>query len=164
MPLGSASLMAEVTHSSYGAHFPNPPFNLSFAELDAAAGRVLAAPTLMVPRRPRGAKGKNSSSEPHDFDIRCLIHELAALNDHTVLLTVATGNQGSVKPTEVLQAALALEAGVVPLIKVHKFGAMLVNGESPLAGAVARAEVTPLEARDSDFWEPARDARGDPGG
>jgi hypothetical protein len=121
----------------------------------------LSRSTVMV-RRERKHRGQ----EPrvHDTDIRPLVHDLAVLSDDRVTLTLVTGDKGSVKPTEVLGAALSLSASSVPLIQIHKLVARCASGDTPLAQALARVEVNTLETRDIDCWEPARNARGDPGG
>ncbi len=99
-----------------------------------------------------------------EVDLRPLVYDLAVLSDDRIELTLATADNGSVKPTEVLGAALGLTEATVPLIQIHKLAASCALEEDLLAQALARAEVNTLETRDIDCWEPARNSRGDPGG
>ncbi|HEY2824752.1 MAG TPA: TIGR03936 family radical SAM-associated protein, partial [Gemmatimonadales bacterium] len=150
------SLTASMALSTYIATFPAPPFAVTLGELETAVARFLAQPAVMVTRERK--------QRTRTMDIRPLVHEMAVVGGAQVLLVVATGSDGSVKPTEVLQAALGLTDAQTPLIQIHKASAVLTAGESPLAGAVARAEGEPLETRNSYHREPAGNPCGDPGG
>ena len=156
MPPRTTSLAAGITTSVYEAHFPSPTFATDYGRLHAATETLLAAGSVVIRRQRKG--------RARDIDIRPLVYDLSVLSSDTVAMTVATGSQGSVKPTEVLQAALDLDEVIVPLIQVHKLVATTTTGDTPDAHSECRAEVATLETRNPHIWEPARDARGDPGG
>ena len=100
-----------------------------------------------------------------EIDIRPLVHELSVIARDQVVLSLATGTGGSVKPTEVLHAALALGEEQVPLIKIHKVATTLLSGEAPDARAIAATQVNNIETENTDYgFEPARDACGYSGG
>jgi radical SAM family uncharacterized protein/radical SAM-linked protein len=157
MPSGVASLAAEIASGTYVARFPSPPFALSFGQLERQADAFLAAATVSIERtRKRGTQ---------QIDIRPLVREFTVVGDHEVILSVAAGSSGSVKPTEVLQWALGLEADQVPLIRIHKTMATLASGASPEAGAVAMIEVARREKGNLDYsYQPAGNAGCDLGG
>ena len=148
---------AGIEQSSYSARFPHPPFNTTLGTLTEASAVFLAAASVVVTR-----EGKRRR---RDIDIRPLVHEFAVVAEDEVVLRLTTASGQAVRPTEILRAALDLDEGLVPLIQVHKFEATLASGDHPAAGALARAEVTSFEARNTYFsHEPARDACGDTGG
>jgi hypothetical protein len=155
------SLVAQIASGKYLAILPNPPFTTTLGELELAARRFLASDRVVI-RRER--KTRDNETRVRELDIRPLVFDLAVLGDDRIELTLATASDGSVKPTEVLAAALGLDDARVPLIKIHKLVAARANGDDPLADAMARAEGSNLETRDTDCWRPAGDPRGDPGG
>ncbi len=157
MPSKVESLVTGIEQSSYSARFPHPPFNTTLGTLTEASAVFLAAASVVVTR-----EGKRRR---RDIDIRPLVHEFAVVAEDEVVLRLTTASGQAVRPTEILRAALDLDEGLVPLIQVHKFEATLASGDHPAAGALARAEVTSFEARNTYFsHEPARDACGDTGG
>ena len=162
VPAHQESLVAAITQAVYLARLPNPPFDTSLGELEAATRRFLSADTVTVRRERKAQRGQEA--RVREMDIRSLVYDLAVLGDDRIELTLATADNGSVKPTEVLGAALGLSQAKLPLIQIHKLAASCASGDDPLAHASARAEVNTLETRDFDCWEPARDSRGDPGG
>jgi radical SAM family uncharacterized protein/radical SAM-linked protein len=157
MPPKSASLVAAIEESSYLARFPRPPFETSLGMLTEASAAFMAAASVVITRE--------SKRRRREVDIRPLVDELAVVADDEVVLRVTTASDQSVKPTEVLAAALDMERQLVPLIQIHKLEATVASGDCPTTGSLARAEVTSFETRDIDFstW-PARDARGHNGG
>jgi radical SAM-linked protein len=161
VPSSEPSLVAQIVRGTYVARFPNPPFDSSLGSLEEAARRFLAADRVVV-RRERKQRGQDV--RVREIDIRPLVHDLAVVSGEEIVLTLATASDGSVKPTEVLAAALGLDDSKIPLIQIHKLAATFATGDDPAAHALARAEVSTLETRNIDSWEPARDARGDPGG
>lgn len=157
MPRGTESLNAVVESSQYHVHFPSPPFDYSFGELEGAVRRVLSADSIPVVRRHK--------RRVQEFDIRPLVHEFSALGEDTMLLTVATGSRGSVKPTEVLREALELDERRTALIRIHKLAAALANGDDPGAGAVAAVKVHSIETGNTHYgFEPSRNASSHSGG
>lgn len=157
MPHKVESLAVQIERSVYVAHFPNPPFDTRLGALTQSAAGFMAAPSSVITRERKRRR--------RDIDIRPLVHELAVVGGDEIILELTTANGLSVKPTEVLQVALELDKSQVPLIRIHKLEAALASGDYPAAGAIARAEVTKLEARNTNFgYEPARDARGNYGG
>jgi hypothetical protein len=117
----------------------------------------LAEPSVVIQRRRKG--------RVKAVDIRPLVRELSVIARDQVILTVATGSGGSVKPTEVLQAALMLEESLVPLIRIHKVAATLASGDTPTAQAVAVTQVNNFETGNSHYGlQSARNACGYPGG
>ncbi|MBI4421335.1 MAG: DUF2344 domain-containing protein [Gemmatimonadetes bacterium] len=168
VPPGTGSLVAGIAQGTYRATLPNPPFETTLGELEGAARRFLDAPSVVILRERKGQRGQRGQREHERLnrpvDIRPLVYDFAVLSEDTVALTVATSSDGSVKPTEVLAAALGLDETRVPLIQIRKLAATLASGDDPAACGAARAEVNTLETRNLDYWEPARDARRDPGG
>jgi radical SAM family uncharacterized protein/radical SAM-linked protein len=158
MPPGVGALTAEIGESVYVAELPAPAFQLAFGDLEQAVSAFLAEPSVVVQRRRKG--------RVKEVDIRPLVHELSVTAHDRVVLTLATGAGGSVKPTEVLQSMLLLDESVVPLIRIHKVMATLASGELPAARAVAVAQVNyDVEKRNTYYsLEPARDACGHSGG
>jgi radical SAM-linked protein len=157
MPAGVGALAAEIGESIYNADLPCPPFELAFGDLEQAVAGFMAEPSVVVQRRRKG--------RVIDVDIRPLVRELSVIARDQVILTLATGSSGSVKPTEVLHAALRLDDSVVPLIRIHKVAAMLASGEDPTAEAVAVAQVNNFEKGNTHYGlQPARNACGYSGG
>jgi radical SAM family uncharacterized protein/radical SAM-linked protein len=157
MPAGVGALAAEISESTYKADLPSPPFELAFGDLEQAMAGFLAEPTVVIQRRRKG--------RVKAVDIRPLVRELSVIARDQVILTVATGSGGSVKPTEVLQAALMLEESLVPLIRIHKVAATLASGDTPTAQAVAVTQVNNFETGNSHYGlQSARNACGYPGG
>ncbi len=150
------SLMAAVERSSYRATFPHPPFAWSFGDLDAGCRAFLARGEAPYARVRHGRTTQ--------VDLRPLVHELAALDERTVVLEVRTASDGSAKPTEILEAALGVPRALVPLIQILKTDIRLAGGGSPLEGCTVAVGDTDVEARDPDQWQPAGDPRGDRGG
>lgn len=156
MPPDAASLNASIVASTYVATFPAPPFAVTLGELESAVAGFMALPEVLVVRE--------NKRRTRTVDIRSLVQEVTVVGDGQILLALATGSDGSVKPTEVLQAALGLQETQVPLIQIHKLATTLAAGEDPASGAVARAEVEHSETRNSYYGEPAGNPRGDPRG
>jgi len=98
------------------------------------------------------------------MDLRPFVHELAALDGRTVVLELRTASDGSVKPTEILEAACGVPKHLVPLIQIHKTDTRLADGGSPLAACLVVAGEDTVEKGNSDQWQPAGDPRGDSGG
>lgn len=154
---GSPSLVSDIVESGYLAVFPTPLFQTSFGELAAAAQTFMAAPSVSIERTRKG--------RVREVDVRPMVHEFTVMAGDEVLVRLATASSGSVKPTEVFQAALGIDAAKLPLIRIHKFVATVAGGESPEAHAVATARVRSVETGNTDYCvEPARDACGDTGG
>ncbi len=157
MPAGMGALGAQIAESVYVADLPFPPFELTFGDLEQAMSEFLATPSVVIQRRRKG--------RVKQVDIRPLVRELSVTAHDQVILTVATGGGGSVKPTEVLQAALKLDGSAVPLIKIHKLMAILASGENPVAQSLAMAQVNNFETGNTHYGlEPARNACGYSGG
>ncbi len=157
MPAGVGALGAQIAESVYVADLPSPPFELAFGDLEQAMSEFLATPSVVIQRRRKG--------RVKQVDIRPLVRELSVTAHDQVILTVATGGGGSVKPTEVLQAALKLDESVVPLIKIHKLMAILASGENPVDRSLAIAQVNNFETGNTHYGlEPARNACGYSGG
>ncbi len=157
MPHKGESLVVGIERSTYVARFPSSPFDTTLGSMTQAAAAFMAAPSCVIIRERRRRR--------REIDIRPLVHEFAVVAADEIVLQLTTENGLSVKPTEVLEAALGLDKSQVPLIRIHKIEATLASGDYPAAGAIARAEVNKLEARDINFsYEPARDARGNYGG
>lgn len=150
------SLMAAVERSAYRATFPHPPFESSFADLDAGCRTFLARSEAPYARERHGRTTQ--------VDLRPLVHDLAALDAATVVTAVRTASDGSAKPTEILEAALGVPRALVPLILIHKTDTRLAGGATPLDGCAVAVGDTDVEARDPDQWQPAGDPRGDRGG
>jgi radical SAM-linked protein len=157
MPAKTGSLVSEIAQSGYVARFPTPPFHTGLGELEEAARSFMAATPVVVTRRRKGRM--------IEADIRPLVQEIAVVAGDQLVLHLTTGSSGSVKPTEVVHAALGLDESLVPLVRIHKFVATLASGESPVAQAVAMVQVQGIETGNThSCLEPARDARGDFGG
>jgi radical SAM family uncharacterized protein/radical SAM-linked protein len=150
------SLSASVERSAYRATFPEPPFEPEFARLDAGCRAFLARAAAPFVRE-RAASRKV-------VDLRPLVYDLAALDGSTVVAELRTASDGSVKPTEVLEAACGVPRHLLPLINIHKTGTWLAGGVVPLAGCTVTAGDQSVETGDSDQWEHAGDPRGHPGG
>jgi len=170
LPPHTPTLGSVLARAVFVARLPQAEFDTTLGGLEQAMQAFLASDRIVVRRDRKGpgssdSRGRGSQEKVvRDVDIRPLVYELAVLSPDTVSLTVAAGGDGSVKPTEVLGAALGLTTGRLPLIQIHKLAATLADGTSPAACGVARAEVNTIETGDSHSWEPARDARGDSGG
>ncbi|KPJ90831.1 MAG: hypothetical protein AMS18_09950, partial [Gemmatimonas sp. SG8_17] len=157
MPPKVESLVTGIEVSTYVAQFPRPSFDTSLGMLTQASVAFVAAPSVVIVRERKGRR--------REIDIRPLVHEFAVVAGDEVVLRLTTASEQSVKPSEVLRAALDLDEGLVPLIKIHKLEATLASGDGPTMGALARAEVTGFETRDTNYsQQPARDARGYSGG
>ncbi len=157
MPPKSTSLAADIVESGYLARFPRPPFDTTFGSLTEAVSDFLAQEAVIITRERKGRR--------REVDIRPLVHELTVLSEDELVLRLSTGSSQSVKPTEVVQAAMRIDSAVLPLVHIHKFAATLASGEHPAAAAVARAGVSDFEARDFDFsQQPARSSGCDSGG
>ncbi len=157
MPVGVGALGAQIAECVYVADLPSPPFELAFGDLEQAMSEFLAMPSVVIQRSRKG--------RVKPVDIRPLVRELSVTAPDQVILTVATGGGGSVKPTEVLQAALKLDESVVPLIKIHKVMAILASGENPVDQSLAMAQVSNFETGNTHYGlEPARNACGYSGG
>ncbi len=157
MPPKVESLVTGIELSTYVARFPHPSFDTSLGMLTQASAAFMAAPSVVIVRERKGRR--------REIDIRPLVHEFAVVAGDEVVLRLTTASEQSVKPSEVLWAALDPDRGLVPLIKIHKLEATLASGDDPATGALARAEVTDFETRDTDYsQQPARDARGHSGG
>jgi hypothetical protein len=98
------------------------------------------------------------------MDLRPLVYDLAAQSAATVVAEVRTASDGSVKPTEVLEAALGIPRELVPLILIQKTDARCAGGASPLGGCLVAVGDTDVETGNSDQWQPAGDPRGHRGG
>ena len=156
LPGRSPSLSAVIESATFRATFPRPPFEDAFAALDAGCRTFLSRDAVPVVRERGGRR--------YTLDLRPLVHDLAALDGRTVVLDLRTADNGSAKPTEVLEAAFEVPRHLVPLINIHKTDARLGDGTRPLDGCEATVGDTTVETGDSDQWEPAGDPRGDPGG
>ncbi len=153
MPPNTPSLVSSITASYYLARFPDPPFTYRRERLDEAVTRFLAEPSVTVQRR------RKHRTQP--VDIRPLVHEAWVTADGEVGLSLATASNGSVKPTEVFRSALDLDEASVPLIRIHKYAATLVTGETPVAEAVVAVQVGSIEKGNIDHGhELARNASG----
>lgn len=146
------ALMESIDSSTYLAELPSPPFETSLGELEQRFRKLLDAEIVIVTREHKGLV--------KHIDVRPLIRDVSVLSQNELMLTVSSGRNGSVKPTEVIRAALDITDEAVPLIKIKKVGVATAEGETPLAGAVALAEVEDFETRNTNYWEPAREARG----
>ena len=151
MPPKPQKLMAAVTDFVYEVHLPSV-FDTTLGGLESAFEEILAAERVVV-RRERKGKVK-------EVDVRSMIQEVSVVGDDKVVIAIATGALGSVKPTEIIQVALRLDSELVPLIQVHKLGATTATGESPVSDAVELAGVEGFETGDTDLWRAARDSRG----
>lgn len=157
MPPKTASLTAGIATSTYVARFPSPPFDMSFGKLTEASNRFMEKDAVWITRR-----GKRRSSE---LDIRPMVREFAVVGEDEVVLRLSTVDGKTVRPTEVLRAALVLEEDTVPLIHICKSDARLATGDCPSTGALARTEDNTVEARNTNLsHQPTRDTRGDTGG
>jgi radical SAM family uncharacterized protein/radical SAM-linked protein len=157
MPDKAGSLVAEIAQSGYLARFPRPLFQTDLGELEQATQSFMAASSVVVKRRRKG--------RIREADIRPLVQEIAVVAGDQLVLHLTTGSGGSVKPTEVVQAALGLDEAHVPLVRIHKFVATLASGESPVAQAIATVQVESIETGNThSCLELARNARGDFGG
>jgi radical SAM family uncharacterized protein/radical SAM-linked protein len=156
MPAGTGSLVADIATSTYRARLPSPPFDSSRARLESGVAAFEAAEVVQIER--------HRKRRVRHVDIRPLVHDLRVTAVDTIIMTVATSSGGSVKPTEVLQAALGLDEHDVPLVHIHKLVATLASGDTPDAGAVAAAEVSNFETRNIDHRDPEGDSGRDPRG
>ena len=157
MPPKIGALAAEIASSMYTARFPTRLFATQLGDLEHAVSAFLAAPSVVIQRSRRG--------RVKEVDIRPLVQEMAVTAPDQVVLTLATGGGGSVKPTEVLRAALTLDEALVPLIQIHKVVATLQSGATPASQAVAMTQVSSFETGNTDYGvEPARNACGYSGG
>jgi radical SAM-linked protein len=157
MPPKVPSLMTGIEKSAFVARFPRPPFSTSFGTLTEASVSFMVQTSVVIVRERKRRR--------REIDLRPMVHEFAVVAEDEVVLRITTAEGRSAKPTEVLQAALGLDEGLVPLVRIHKLEATLASGDCPTAGALARAEVTDFETRNTDYsTQPARNARGHSGG
>jgi hypothetical protein len=157
MPPQVGALAAEIGRTTYLARFPSPPFDTQLGELEQGVSNFMASSSIVIRRRRKG--------RVKDVDIRPMVHELAVIARDQVILSLATGSNGSVKPTEVLHAALTLEEAELPLIRIHKVVATLSSGGTPEEQAIAMTQVINIEKRNTNYgFEPTRNACGYPGG
>ena len=156
MPPKVVSLAADITASVYVARFSAPPFETRLGDLEHAVSAFLAAPSVVIQRVRKGRS--------KEVDIRPLVHEMSVIAHDQVVLTLATGTDGSVKPTEVLKAALELDQSQVPLITIHKVTSTVASGAEPEVEAVDVVQVSSIETGNIDYIEPARNACGYSGG
>jgi radical SAM-linked protein len=150
------SLMASVERSTYRATFPHPPFEWSFADLDAGCRTFLA--------RADAPYARDRHGRTRVVDLRPLVTDLAALDASAVVVEVRTASDGSAKPTEVLEAALGIPREQAPLILIEKTDTRFAGGAAPLDGCAVCVGDADVETRDSHQWQPAGDPRGDRGG
>ena len=156
VPSRSASLSALIERSTFRATFPEPPFEPAFAALDAGCRAFLSRDAVPFIRERGGRR--------YTVDLRPLVHDLAALDGHTVALEVRTADNGSVKPTELLEAALEVPRHLTPLVNIHKTDTRIVGGGTPLEGCRSTVGDMSVETGDFDQWVHAGDPRGDSGG
>jgi radical SAM family uncharacterized protein/radical SAM-linked protein len=150
------SLMASVERSTYRATFPQPPFEWSFADLDAGCRTFVARADAPYARERHG--------RTRQVDLRPLVYDLAALDASTVVAEVRTASDGSAKPTEILEVALGIPRERVPLILIQKTDTRFAGGAAPLEGCAVAVGDTDVEKGNLDQWQPAGDPRGDRGG
>ena len=156
VPSRSASLSALIERSTFRATFPEPPFEPAFAALDAGCRTFLSRDAVPFERERGGRR--------FTVDLRPLVHDLAALDGHTVALEVRTADNGSAKPTELLEAAFEVPRHLTPLVNIHKTDTRLAGGATPLEGCRSTVGDMSVETGDSDQWVHAGDPRGDSGG
>ena len=156
VPPRGPSLSAQIERSRFRATFPEPPFEAAFAALDAGSRALLSRDVVRWVRERRGRR--------ITVDLRPLVYDLAALDGHTVALELRTADNGSARPTEILEAAFQVPRHLTPLINIHKTDTRLAGGLAPLDGCVVAVGDTSVETGDFDQWEPAGDPRGDSGG
>jgi len=156
LPGKGTSLMASVERSTYRATFPQPPFEWSFADLDVGCRTFLARAEAPYARERHGRTSQ--------MDLRPLVYGLAAQSAASVVAEVRTASDGSVKPTEVLEAALGIPRELVPLILIQKTDTRFAGGASPLAGCVVAVGDADVETGNLDQWQPAGDPRCHRGG
>jgi radical SAM-linked protein len=154
--LRSPSLSAQIERSTFRATFPVPPFELAFAALDAGCRAFLSRDAAPFVRERRGRR--------ITVDLRPLVFDLAALDGRTVALELQTADNGSAKPTEILEVAFEVPRHLTPLVNIHKTDTRLAGGLAPLDGCVVAVGDNSVETGDSDQWEPAGNPRGDSGG
>ena len=156
VPPRSASLSALIERSTFRATFPEPPFEPAFAALDAGCRTFLSRDAVPFVRERGGRR--------YTVDLRPLVHDLAALDGQTVALEVRTAANGSVKPTELLEAAFEVPRHLTPLVNIHKTDTRAAGGATPLEGCRSTVGDMSVETGDSDQWVHAGDPRGDSGG
>jgi radical SAM family uncharacterized protein/radical SAM-linked protein len=152
----SASLSALIERSTFRATFPEPPFEPAFAALDAGCLAFLSRDEVPFVRERRGRR--------FTVDLRPFVYDLAALDGRTVALELRTADNGSVKPTEILEAAFEVPRHLTPLVNIHKTDTRLAGGATPLDGCGSAVGDMSVETGDSDQWEHAGNPRGDSGG
>ena len=156
VPSRSASLSALIERSTFRATFPEPPFEPAFAALDAGCRTFLSRDAVPFERERGGRR--------FTVDLRPLVHDLAALDGLTVALELRTADNGSAKPTELLEAAFEVPRRLTPLVNIHKTDTRLAGGATPLEGCRSAVGDMSVETGDSDQWEHAGNPRGDSGG
>ena len=157
MPPKVGALAAEIDQATYLARFPSPPFDTQLGQLEQGVSNFMAESSIVIRRRRKG--------RVKDVNIRPLVHEVSVIARDQVMLSLATGSNGSVKPTEVLHAALTLEEAELPLIRIHKVVATLPSGGTPEEQAIAMTQVINIEKRNTNYgFEPTRNACGYSGG
>ncbi|HVO36011.1 MAG TPA: TIGR03936 family radical SAM-associated protein, partial [Gemmatimonadales bacterium] len=152
----SPSLSAVIERSTYRATFPEPPFEAAFFGLDAGCRAFLSRDAVPFVRERSGRR--------ITVDLRPLVYDLAAVGGRTVLLELRTADNGSAKPTEILEAAFEVPKHLAPLVNIHKTDTRLAGGVEPLGACAVAVGDMSVETGDSDQWEPAGDPRGDSGG
>ena len=152
LPAGSASLNAAIERTAWLATLPEQ-HAAGFAALDAACRSFLARDTAPWARR------------RHDrtflLDLRPFVHDLAVRGDRRVVLELGAANDGSAKPTEILEAACEVPRHLLPLINIHRTDARIAGGGSPLDACAPAVGEQTVEKGNSDQWQPAGDPRGD---
>jgi len=156
VPPRGPSLSARIERSTFRATFPEPPFEAAFAARDAGSRAFLSRDAVPFVRE-RGGRRMT-------VDLRPFVYDLAALDGRTVVLEVRTSDNGSARPTEILEAAFEVPRHLTPLINIHKTDTRLAGGLAPLDGCVVAVGDTSVEKGNSDQWEPAGDPRGHSGG
>ncbi len=149
------SLSAGLTRCTYHVEFPGR-FETTLGELEASFSRLLALDSVTITRT-RKRKVQN-------IEIRPMIADISVVSSKELLITIESGISGSVKPTEIIGAAMDIEEKSLPLVKIQKIRATTGAGESPVASAVVLVEVEKFEKRNTNNWRPAGDPRGHSGG
>ncbi len=156
LPERAAALNVALERAVYVATFPQPPFEPAFAALDASCREFLARDEVPGTRQRRDRE--------YAINLRPFVLDLAALDGATVLVDLRTANDGSAKPTEILEVACGVPRHLLPLINIHRTDTRLAGGASPLAACEVSVGEPSFEKGNSDQWDPAGDPRGYPRG